>query len=43
MSLKPGVPESRIGELQSMGQGIIEAELGDDTGLRGGGGRWENL
>ncbi len=34
VSLKPGVPESRIEELQSMGQDFIEAELGHDTGLR---------
>ena len=34
VSLKPGVPESRIEELQSMGQDIIETELGEDTGLR---------
>ena len=34
VSLEPGVPESRVVELQSMGQDIIEAELGEDTGLR---------
>ena len=34
VSLEPGVPESRVVELQAMGQDIIEAELGEDTGLR---------
>ena len=34
VSLEPGVLGSRIEELQSMGQDIIEAELGEDTGLR---------